>query len=238
MEDLSTLFANRPPTPQRPLMGLTVLVVEDSRFASEALRLLCLRSGARIRRADTLKAARRHLMVYRPSVIIVDAGLPDGSGLDLIRELANAHPRLSVILATSGDPETEGAARAAGADGFLAKPLASLAAFQEAILAHLPAEAQPPGPRAVPGGSVSPDPVAFADDMAHAAEILSADGDDRALDYITQFLRSVAQSAQDRDLGAAAAALALRRAEGAPSRPEAARIAGMVQERLAGKRAV
>ena len=44
-----------------PLQGITVLAVEDSRFACDALRLLCQRSGARLRRAETLEAARAHL---------------------------------------------------------------------------------------------------------------------------------------------------------------------------------
>ena len=84
MTDLDSLAPHHGRSQQRPLLGMTVLVVEDSRYASEALRLMCLRSGARMRRADCLGSASRHLKVYRPSVVIVDPGLPDGSGLDLI----------------------------------------------------------------------------------------------------------------------------------------------------------
>ena len=67
-------------SPDQPLAGLTVLVVEDSRYASEAVRLLCLKSGARLRRADCLRAANRHLRVYRPAVIIVDLHGADQEG--------------------------------------------------------------------------------------------------------------------------------------------------------------
>ena len=84
--------------PGRPLTGLTVLVVEDSRIASEAVRLLCLRSGARIRRADSLRAASRHMAAYRPAVVIVDLGLPDGNGAELIAAIASTTPRVPVLL--------------------------------------------------------------------------------------------------------------------------------------------
>jgi len=101
------------PNSDRPLLGLTVLVVEDSRYTSDALRLLCLRSGARIRRADCVASAERHLNVYRPSVGIVDLGLPDGSGQDVIARMAAMDPRVPIILGTSGD-DPDAAERSAG----------------------------------------------------------------------------------------------------------------------------
>ena len=110
-----------------PLIGKTVLIVEDSRFICEAGRLMCLHSGARLRRADSLAAARRHLNVYFPTIVIIDVGLPDGSGLQLISELVGASPRIGVILLTSGDDLMHHQSLKAGADGFLSKGFAAFA---------------------------------------------------------------------------------------------------------------
>ncbi|MEE9427426.1 MAG: response regulator [Paracoccaceae bacterium] len=232
-DDLEAFMITQTPTAERPLLGVTVLVVEDSLFACEAMRLLCLRSGARIRRADSLKSAHRHLSVYRPVVVIVDLGLPDGSGAGLIAELANATPRITVILGISGDPDAREAAITAGADGFLEKPLVSLAAFQSAILAQLPADQCPRGPRSIADEEVTPDPLALQDDLANVSDILSVSGDDaKTLTYVAQFLGGIAKLTQDAPLALAAAELDKHCQQGEPYNHDVARIAGLVQERL------
>lgn len=232
MDEFEGMITNRSITATRPLQGLTVLLVEDSRYTSEALRLLCLRSGARIRRADCLRSARKHLQVYRPSVVVVDLGLPDGSGIDLISELSHATPRIEVILGISGDPDRDAEALAAGADGFLTKPIDGLGVFQQAILNHLPKESQPPSPRVIPDDTIIPDPIAFRDDIARVADVLLADPDNDMLDYVAQFTSGVARSAHDAPLEAAAQALALDRAKGQPIRNDVQRLNGMFKDRL------
>lgn len=239
MDDTDPFAHSLPaPTAMRPLLGLTVLVIEDSKFACEGMRLLCLRSGARIRRADCLRSARRHLQVYRPSVVIVDLGLPDGNGADLIAELNEAAPRVGVILGTSGDDNGEQTAMAAGADGFLSKPIISLAAFQQAVLSNLSADRQPSGPRPLPDEEIHPDLIAFQDDIAHIAEVLEDPPNEFALDYVAQFLRGVACSVQDHRLEKAAQALATERACGRSARSETAMLAGLIQERLTRRIAI
>ena len=185
------------PTADRPLLGLTVLVIEDSRYACEAMRLLCLRSGARIRRADCMRAARRHLQVYRPSIVIADLGLPDGNGIDLIEELARAQPRVDALLAISGDTHLAADAMAAGADGFIEKPLNSLAQFQQAVLSVLPSDRQPTGVRLIEDEKIEPDAIAYQDDMAHIADVLDDNSDAITLDYVAQFLGGVELSKID-----------------------------------------
>lgn len=203
MDDRLTEFDLRPqPTAERPLLGITILVVEDSRYASEAIRLMSLRSGARLRRADCLASAERHLNVYSPTVAIVDLGLPDGSGLDLIKSMAETKPRVQVILGTSGAEReaSEAAVLACGADGFIAKPVSTVAAYQAAILSHLPNAQRPIGPREANIVSVDPDPLALREDLSHAMDLLALDRP--PVSYLRRFLIGLARAVKDNSLEA------------------------------------
>lgn len=233
MDEFAPYTAHILPTARRPLLGLTVLVVEDSRYACDALRLLCLRSGARIRRADCLSSARRHLQIYRPTVVIADMGLPDGSGGELIEELARATPRVAVLLALSGDSFAEAEAIAAGADSFLLKPLNTLATFQEAILSRLPADRQPAGPRSVPDETVRPDPATYHDDLCHAADTLSQGREEAAIAYVGQFLSGIARSAGDRPLARAAEAVCSSKNGRKPLKAEVLHLDNLLKDRIA-----
>ena len=230
-EDLGQLSMNIHPTAMRPLLGLTVLVVEDSRFASEAVRLLCIRSGARIRRADSLTAAHRHLQLYRPSVVIIDIGLPDGSGIDLVRDIAKADER-PVILATSGadGDGLEAEAIDAGADGFLAKPIDTVSAFQQAILAHMPADMRPSGPRLVSDEVIQPDTLSLREDLSHLDELLRTEPDQ--LSYVAPFLQGLARLAGDQQLKTASDALSEACMAGKDVTSPIAEIRALIQTRL------
>jgi len=186
--------------PNLPLRGMTVLAVEDSRYACEALRLMCQRSGARLRRAETLLAARAHLRLYRPDVVIVDLGLPDGRGETLIRDLVLQAPRPTVILGTSGLATGRRTALAAGADGYLEKPLESLAAFQRALIGEASGEAA----EGVDEPISAPDPLALRDDLQRVADRLAGTPDAVTQRYLAGFVQGLARLSRDPALSAAA----------------------------------
>lgn len=192
-----------------PLSGVTMLLVEDSRFTSDALRLLCQRSGARMRRVPTLELARLHLRTYRPDVVIVDLGLPDGRGEELIAELAGAGP---VVLASSGDPMGRDGALRAGAAGFLEKPLPGLGAFQRAVLRHLPGQCRAVVPSASRDRAMG-DPMALHDDLRHVVDMLAIGTGPDKQRYLAGFLAGLARSTGDAEL-IRAAEMAATGAEG------------------------
>lgn len=204
-----------------PLRGVSVLVVEDSRFTCDALRLILTRSGARLRRAETLAAGRQQLARCRPDLAIIDIGLPDGRGDGMIADIgALGLP----VLATSGDPDARSVALQAGAVAFLDKPLPSVERLIR-LVAQLVMGAG--GDGGEPLGALlhtpSADPLALRDDLARAAALVGGQG---AVDpaYATSFVRSLARDAGDPALEAAAL-----QADGA--RGQAA-LARLLQQRL------
>ena len=205
-----------------PLQGVTILAVEDSRYACEALRLMSQRAGARLRRADTLALARAHLRLYRPDVAIIDLGLPDGRGEALIRELAMARQRPLAVLGTSGNPDGRGSALAAGAEGFLDKPLESFAEFCTLLRRFLPGLA----PSLVEDLAIHPDPLALQDDLSRAAAALSAEPDAAGRRYLSGFLLGVAHHAHDSALARAASAA------GVPNSGDLDQLRGLIDQRL------
>lgn len=214
----------------RPLVGLTLLLVEDSRYASDAVRLLAMRSGARLRRADCLASAERHLKVYSPDAILIDLGLPDGKGEDLIKRLKTASPRIPAILALSGQDDAAPRAMAAGADGFMAKPISSMVAFQRSILSALPPD---PTPRLCDSNdqSIRPDPVGLTDDLRHVVRALTEAGQPPSRDYVARFLGSLARSASDPRLERAAKEFARE----APAAQVLAHLEGLLDTRIDAK---
>lgn len=200
-----------------PLQGLSLLIVDDSRFTCDALRLILHRAGARLRRAESLEIARLHLAFRRPDLAIVDLGLPDGRGEDLIAELAaEGLP----VLGLSGDPDGREAALDAGATGFVEKPLGSAAGLvrliRQLVTGAGPVEKGEDPP--VPLG----DPLALRDDLARAATLITAPGDPT---YAKAFLRSLARAAGDAALEAAA--------QEVQTAFDRAKLARMIEDRLA-----
>lgn len=193
------------------LFAVTILLVEDSRCASEAIRLFAAESGARVRRADSLHAASRHLAIYRPTVVMVDLGLPDGCGMALIRHLATASTPITAIVALSGHERSawQGEALAAGAAACLEKPIASLRAFQDCILGVLPDAQTRRGPdgRDIALAGRASVRAAFEEDLRRAQGLLAdavAGGDAETIAYCAQFLGSVGEMLGDPGLATVA----------------------------------
>ncbi|MDD7970016.1 response regulator [Roseinatronobacter alkalisoli] len=187
--------------PRQYAQGRTLLLVEDSHVASDAIRLMFRGAAARLRRVDTLRAARRHLELYTPDAVIVDIGLPDGCGLDLVRMLDRRRPRVALVVATSGQPEMEGLALDAGADHFLAKPVASMARFRD-LLAPVFFDLWHQTPA---GTSPRHDPAALRDDVHMACDLLRNAGCALRRGYALQFTEALGRSLHDDTIIAAVA---------------------------------
>jgi DNA-binding NarL/FixJ family response regulator len=72
--------------------------------------------------AETLAEGKHLLHVHRPRVVLVDIGLPDGSGIDLILDIATADWSVdAMVISVFGDEARVMSAIRAGAQGYILK---------------------------------------------------------------------------------------------------------------------
>ncbi|MFS4439602.1 response regulator [Paracoccaceae bacterium GXU_MW_L88] len=189
------------PSLARPLNGISILLVEDSRCYAETIHQMALKSGARLCKVNTLEAGRKALRSFRPHVVIADLGLPDGDGLEiatLLAEQAAARPKLVAISGASADRLTE-TAQTPGVDAVVAKADLTLSHFRQ-MIGQLVGRTPPERSRET---KITPCPTTVAVDLRQAKRILRSAIDSGAPAQIReagQFTAALAKLIGDRDL--------------------------------------
>jgi CheY-like chemotaxis protein len=124
------------PVEAAPTEGLHLLLVEDHADTAEAMADLLRMAGHRVTVAGSvsaaLAAAEKAVEGDRIDLVVSDLGLPDGSGLDLMRELVGRHGLHGVALSGYGMEEDVRRSHEAGFQAHLTKPV-TLQALREAI---------------------------------------------------------------------------------------------------------
>ena len=117
---------------------LTVLVVDDEPPIRRFLRTSLVASGYRIVEAEDAAAGLRSLAIEKPDLVILDLGLPDKSGLELIAEIRKTSTVPILVLSARHDERSKVEALDLGADDYIGKPfgMAELMARLRAALRH------------------------------------------------------------------------------------------------------
>jgi len=118
--------------------ALTVLVVDDEPPIRRFLRTSLVASGYRIVEAEDAGGALRSLAIEKPDLVVLDLGLPDKSGLELIAEIRKTLTVPILVLSARHDERSKVEALDLGADDYISKPfgMAELMARLRAALRH------------------------------------------------------------------------------------------------------
>ncbi|ELY2649368.1 two-component system response regulator KdpE [Cronobacter sakazakii] len=101
---------------------ISVLIVEDEKEIRRFLRTALESEGLRVYDAETLQRGLIEAATRKPDLVILDLGLPDGDGIDFIRDYRQWSQTPVIVLSARSDEQDKIAALDAGANDFLAKP--------------------------------------------------------------------------------------------------------------------
>jgi len=100
-----------------------VMIVDDEKNFTESLQL-AIEDQFHVSTVHTLEHARREIGKGTPDVILLDLRLPDGDGLELLREVkASSEPPIVLILTAFATIESFITAASLGAEDYVTKPL-------------------------------------------------------------------------------------------------------------------
>jgi two-component system KDP operon response regulator KdpE len=100
-----------------------VLVVDDEHQILRALRTSLKGAGYEVDTADTAESALAAAAMRPPDAVILDLVLPDGTGIDVARELRTWSSAPVIVLSAVGEEHEKVAALDAGADDYVTKPV-------------------------------------------------------------------------------------------------------------------
>ena len=103
--------------------GPRVLVVDDEQQILRALRTSLRGAGYEVETADTAETALAAAAMRPPDAVILDLVLPDGTGIDVCRELRRWSSAPVILLSAVGEEREKVAALDAGADDYVTKPV-------------------------------------------------------------------------------------------------------------------
>ena len=102
-----------------------ILVVDDEAHLRELLEIALVKMGLDVDSADSLAAARSHLASNDYALILTDMRLPDGLGIELVREVTSGDKVIPIAVITAyGSADNAVVALKAGAFDYLSKPVA------------------------------------------------------------------------------------------------------------------
>ncbi len=125
--------------------GPRILVVDDEPQILRALRTSLRGAGYEVDTAETAEGALAAAALRPPEAVILDLVLPDGTGIDVARELRTWSSAPVIVLSAVGEEREKIAALDAGADDYVEKPVGI-----DELLARLRAVLRRAGPSGEP----------------------------------------------------------------------------------------
>ena len=100
----------------------TILIVEDEPALARLAHDYLVRAGYRAIEASDVQTGGLRLRADEPDLVVLDLGLPDGNGLDLLRELRKSRNVPVIILTARGEEVDRIVGLELGADDYMVKP--------------------------------------------------------------------------------------------------------------------